>query len=149
MFMYFLLNLVRQGSFFNPIQKKNSGTIVVLANGPSLKEVLPHLTVDSTFKNVDFIVMNFFAFNDVFFKIKPKYYCLADPTFIQDSFRKEDVIKLYKIFKEKIDWDINIYVPGQFYCKRLQEYSKLTNKFIHFISLNAMECFVPDGLWGV
>jgi hypothetical protein len=112
--------------------------VAVLANGPSLKEVLPKLTTKE-FENIDFIAMNFFAFDDVFFQIKPKHYCLADPTFFQDSFKKEEVFKLFKIFQEKIDWDLTIYLPNKISYNKFLLFSKLTNSYLHYIHLNAIE----------
>jgi hypothetical protein len=110
-FICFLLSLIRYRSFSNPIKKKYSGTVAVLANGPSLKEVLPRLTTDEEFKNIDFIVMNFFAFDDVFFKIKPKHYCLADPMFFKENHQINDVKRLFNILQNNVNWDLNIYIP--------------------------------------
>jgi hypothetical protein len=137
MFVYFLLCLVRHKSFSNPIKKKYSGAVVVLANGPSLKEIIPRLTVDAEFKDSDFIVMNFFAFDDVFFRIKPKHYCLADPIFMQSEYtaKKEQVLELFKILQERVDWDLTIYVP-RYALKKHLSYSRLTNPFIKYIPLN-------------
>lgn len=137
MFIYFLFSLVWHKSFSNPIKRKYSGTVAVLANGPSLKGIIPCLMVDDEFKNSDFIVMNFFAFDDVFFKIRPKHYCLADPIFMQSEYtaKKEQVLDLFKILQERVDWDLTIYVPG-YALKNHLSYSKLTNPFITYIPLN-------------
>jgi hypothetical protein len=137
LFIYFLLKLVHHKNFFNPIKRKYLGTVAVLANGPSLKEIIPCLTIDDEFKNSDFIVMNFFAFDDVFFKIKPKHYCLADPIFMQSAYmaKQEQVLDLFKILQEKVDWDLTIYVPG-YALKNHLSYSKLTNPFIKHVPLN-------------
>jgi hypothetical protein len=139
LFVYFLLNLVRHKSLPNPIKKKYSGTVAVLANGPSLKEVISYLAVDDEFKNSDFIVMNFFAFDDVFFKIKPKHYCLADPIFIQSVYKnkKEQVLNLFRILQEKVDWNLTIYVPG-YALKSHLAFSGLTNPFIKHIPVSAV-----------
>lgn len=45
----------------------------MLANGPSMKNVLPRLTTDE-FKNTDFIVLNFFGSMDIFTQIRPKHF---------------------------------------------------------------------------
>jgi hypothetical protein len=134
-----LLNLVRYTSLSNPFKKKYSGTVAVLANGPSLKEIIPRLAVDDEFKNSDFIVMNFFAFDDVFFKIKPKHYCLADPIFLQDAYnnKKEEVFELFRILQERVDWNLTIYVPS-YSLKSHLSYSRLTNPLIKHVPINAM-----------
>ncbi|MDR2408396.1 MAG: hypothetical protein LBE13_09850 [Bacteroidales bacterium] len=140
-FINFLIKLIYCGkSLSNPIKKKCSGTLVVLANGPSLSEIIPLLTTSDELKNTDYIVVNFFAFEDVFFQIKPKYYCLADPMFIkEDPHRKERVLKFFKILQNEIDWDISIYVPDKNFCDKFLSYSQITNKYIHCIPLNNIE----------
>jgi hypothetical protein len=136
-FIYFLLDLIRQKSFSNPIKKKYSGGIAVLANGPSLKEVLPHLTYDDEFKNIDFIVMNFFAFDDVFFKIKPKHYCLADPMFFKENHRIDDVRKLFAILQNNVDWEMNIYIPRVRY-RQFMALSSIANDKITIVKMNTV-----------
>jgi len=134
MFIIFLLRLCYHKCFHNPIKKKYTGTVAVLANGPSLKEVIPLLTKDEAFKNVDFIAMNFFALDDVFFKIKPKHYCLADPMFHMDSIRIQEVRKLFTLMQEKIDWEINLYILKTY--PDFLRFSNLTNKNVHIIKVN-------------
>jgi hypothetical protein len=124
-------------SFSNPIKKKYSGTVAVLANGPSLKEVVPHLIVDDEFKDVDFIVMNFFAFDDAFFKIKPKHYCLADPIFFQESHRIDEVRKLFALLQNNVDWELTIYVPKTQY-RQFIRFSGMTNKKVSIVGLNCV-----------
>ncbi|MDR1865291.1 MAG: hypothetical protein LBR08_06940 [Bacteroidales bacterium] len=113
-FTVFLLELLVKHSFSNPVREKFSGTLAVLANGPSLREVLPRLT-DGEFKDADFMVMNFFALDDMFFKIKPKHYCLADPIFFADSYERERAKALYDIFRNRVDWKMHLYIPRSKY----------------------------------
>jgi hypothetical protein len=100
--------------------------------------VIPRLTVDDEFKNTDFIVLNFFAFDDVFFKIKPKHYCLADPIFYSTSTEEKKVFELYKTLESCVDWKLNIYIPATIY-KQFKMYSKITNKNITIIKINTVE----------
>lgn len=136
-FLIFLMQVLLQGAYKNKIENKFDGTVAVLANGPSLKEELPKLNNHREFENVDFIVLNFFAFEETFFKIKPKHYCLADPMFFQDSHRKEDVQKLFMILEEHIDWNLSIYVPSSL-LQNFLEYSKLKNKRLTIIKINQL-----------
>lgn len=136
-FISFLCNLTFYKSFTNPIKKKYNGTAAVLANGPSLKNVIPHLTSDE-FKNIDFIVLNFFAFDDVFFKIKPKHYCFADPMFFKKSNRFDEVKRLFDILQNKIDWNLNIYVPKHFY-KDFRIFSGINNQMISITKVNCVD----------
>jgi len=133
-FIYFLLRLCNRRCFCNPIKEKYTGTIAVLANGPSLKDVIPLLTKDEVFKNIDFIVMNFFAFDDVFFMIKPKQYCLSDYMFFNDSSRIHEVRKLFNLMQEKIDWKMNLYIPVEY--PDFIKFSNITNRNISVIMMN-------------
>ena len=86
-FLYFLFNVIKNKNFKNNIKNNYSGTVAVLANGPSLKEVLPTILTDKEFKEVDFVVLNFFAVEKTFFNIKPKHYCFADHMFFKETHR--------------------------------------------------------------
>lgn len=135
----FLIRVLVNGNLRNPLKRNCQGkTIAVLANGPSLKDVLHKLEGDVEFKNVDFIVLNFFAFEDIFFKIKPKHYCFADPMFFQQNHKKDLVQNLFHIMENRIDWDINIYIPSTRFIDFLK-YSNLKNKHLSTIKINATE----------
>jgi hypothetical protein len=134
-FIIFVALLLMRGAYKNKLYNKYKGTVAVLANGPSLKDELPRLHTDKEFENVDFIVLNFFAFEETFFQIKPKHYCLADPMFFQDSNRSEDVKKLFKILETQIDWDLNIYIPSGRYNNFIK-FSKLKNKHLSIVKTN-------------
>ncbi|NDV96118.1 hypothetical protein D0T84_14525 [Dysgonomonas sp. 521] len=131
----FLIKLIFSGSFRNPIKKESLDTIAVLANGPSLKDVIPNILINEEFKNVDFVVLNFFAFDDIFFKIKPKYYCLADPMFFHENHRIKDVRKLFSILENKVNWNLSIFIPSPFYNKFVS-FSQLKNTNINIIKVN-------------
>jgi len=140
-FIWFIYRLIRSGSFSNPsIKEKYSGIAAVLANGPSLKEVIPRLT-SRAFDNTDFIVMNFFAFDEIFFKIKPKHYCFSDPMFFREiplgRVWFDKVKKLYKIFQEKVDWEMAIYIPrGD--VKAFRVFSGINKNNISIIGINTV-----------
>jgi hypothetical protein len=136
-FIYFLLGLMYWRRFSNPIKEKYAGALCVLANGPSLKDVLPLLITTNEFKNVDFIVMNFFAVDDSFLQIKPKHYCLADPMFFMRNYNHAKVVKLFEVFETKVGWDMNIYiVQGYNGRKGFLDFSQITNPYIKVIPIN-------------
>jgi hypothetical protein len=136
-FLSFLIKLILQGSFKNTLKYKNKGTVAVLANGPSLKSELLKFTTDKEFKDIDFIVLNFFAFEKSFFEIKPKYYCFADPMFFQDSNRRDDVYKLFSILENLVDWDLNIHIPSTLYRKFIK-FSKFKNSHLIIVKNNEL-----------
>ena len=113
-----------------PYRKKMSGRLTVLANGPSLKNVLMKLETDACFDNTDFSVMNDFATTDAFLRIKPKYYCLADPKYVISTFNNSDVHRTFQIMNEVVSWDMILYIPSYFRKKRFLRFSRLTNSHI-------------------
>ena len=123
-FILFILDLIRYSAYRNPISKDCKGTIAVLANGPSLKDTIIRIEKDDEFKNVDYIVLNYFAHENIFTKIKPKYYCFADPMFFIKTHREAEAKELFRILKDKVNWSMHIFVPNN-----------LKNHFIKFSGL--------------
>lgn len=133
---FFILAL-STGQYSSSIKKTYKGRVTVLANGPSLKDVLPKLGVDKDFTQGDFIVMNYFAKEDVFYKIKPTHYCLADPMFFYKNHRYEDVKKLFELIQNKVSWNMNLYVPKD-KLKEFLSFSKITNSYINVVPINSV-----------
>ena len=81
----------------------------VLGNGPSLRASL-HLI-----KKEDRIIMvNFSVLTDLFFELKPRYLCLADPSFfekIDDGDLEEKKIELIERLKQ-VDWELTVVTPA-------------------------------------
>lgn len=132
----FLVHLLAQtkGNLHNPIKKIYSGKVVMLANGPSMKDVLPRLTTEE-FRSMDFIVLNFMGMEEVFVQIRPKHYCLADPMFFQKNHNYEKVMKLFNELNEKVNWEMNLYIP-RIKLESFVSYSNLKNKHIRILPLN-------------
>lgn len=151
-FLLFLLKILFHGELKSHIRKTKSGKISVLANGPSLKAVLPNLK-GNQFENSDFVVLNFFAETDAFWEIKPQHYCFADPMFYSPNHRKEQVLKLFALL-DKVDWQMNVYVIA----RRLSDFmnfSGVTNKKLNIIPVNSEDykgypslrnCFYKKGM---
>lgn len=106
----------------------------MLANGPSMKNVLPRLTTDE-FKNTDFIVLNFFGSMDIFTQIRPKHFCMADPMFFQENHNHDRVMKLFDDLNKKVDWEMNLYIPASL-KRQFLAFSGLHNSHIHIVPLN-------------
>ena len=73
----YVLKLLLKGGFWGryPYKKRYSGRMVILANGPSLKEILPEIGGRKEFYDVEFTVMNFFAFDPTFLiTLIPQHY---------------------------------------------------------------------------
>ena len=133
----YVLKLLVKGRIFGryPYKKRFSGRMAILANGPSLKEILPEIGVKEEFNNVEFTVMNFFAFDSAFQRIKPRFYCLADPMYIRKDHRYEEVKRLFYHLQTNVDWDMDLFIPKQ-WKRKFIHYSLLTNPHIHIVCVN-------------
>jgi hypothetical protein len=135
-FISFLLTSILKKSYRNKLEMNCEGTLTVFANGPSLREDLKELDKSGfIFSNADYLVVNFFAFDSNFMKIKPRHYCLADPMFFADSLKTKDVQKLYVLFEKYVNWEMFLYIPVNRFNDFIK-YSKITNTNIKVIKLN-------------
>lgn len=121
-----------------------SKTICVLANGPSLKEVLPKIEHDQEFANADFSVMNFFANDPLYTIIQPKIYCLWDSMFDTRDERYDKVIAMFKNMNELTTWPMTLYVKKT--KKQFLEFSKLTNPNIKIVTLSSVSIHCKDSV---
>lgn len=119
-------------------EKRNNGRLTLLANAPSLKDVLPRVATDDEFKNTDFVVLNYFANAPEFKVIKPTHYCLADPMFFRKNFNFQNVVALFEKLQHDVDWHMNVYVPSSLRTKFIN-FSKLSNPYLHIISVTGCE----------
>ena len=102
----------------------DSDSVLVLGNGPSLKEHFEHGL--DYFKEHDSIAVNFFANTDEFAAIQPKYYMLLDPAFFEGPISKEErTIKLLEHLNS-VSWKMTLFIP---YVKSTEGIRrKLTNE---------------------
>lgn len=126
-----------------PLKNKFSGKAYVLANGPSLKNDLEDFDKGNRTFDKNTFVVNLFALDEHFKKIRPMHYCLSDPMFYQDyKPKKEQIRKMYDILDKEVDWDMYLYIC--FYTekeyKKIIEYSKIKKPHIHFVRLNRKLC---------
>jgi hypothetical protein len=141
-FCVFHMQLIAKRRYKIATKNAFTGKIAVLANGPSLKEVIPKLTSKEKFEGCDFIVMNLFALEKQFAIIKPTHYCFADPMFYQDyAPRLNDIQKTFKILQEEVHWTMNVYLSffSEAECKMFLKYSGLTNPNLKIIKTNRID----------
>lgn len=102
-----------------------SDKVLVCGNGPSITRV------DFDFyknEGYEFLCTNFFAFSeDLFFKIKPKYYCIVDPAIFSEEYSSQ-AKRLNEIFA-KIDWNMT-------FITNFENHKLTDNEKIHTIVLN-------------
>lgn len=131
----FFYRVIRHRSFCRDLKKDRKGKVLILANGPSIKDTLPIL-LSNNVANLEFVVLNFFAFDDAFFKLKPKHYCLADPMFFGSGYNSDNVNKLYTILDKRVNWNLNLYVPISAYR---HSFRKFNNSNIEIIRINDVQ----------
>lgn len=134
--MGFIIKTIYNSCLSNRIYSDKQGTVAVLANGPSLKKELPKIMTSNEFKNVDFVVLNYFANQDVFFELRPQHYCFVDPMFFEPTHREKEVANIFNILNEKVDWKINVYIPSN-RKKEFLKFSGLDSSFININGVNA------------
>lgn len=89
--------------------KADGAALVVLANGPSLRQ-----TVDdhgAELASMATLAVNFFANTPEFRQLKPRYYVLADPHFFRAA-GQENVEALWRNLATA-DWDMTLSVPAR------------------------------------
>lgn len=84
-----------------------SKNIIILANGPSLKQELSSKTIN--FQESEIFVLNDFARFSIFKEIKPRYYILADP-FYFSNFDNVRNVGIQGAFNS-IDWEMTLFIP--------------------------------------
>lgn len=85
--------------------------LIILGNGPSLRK-----TIDNDIRwlvSHDMMAVNFAALSDEFFKLRPRYYILADGHFFNSFQTDNNVRKLWGNF-EKVSWRMTILIPSKY-----------------------------------
>lgn len=108
------------------------GTINILGNGPSLRDVL-----DSGLPDGDRLAVNFAANDESFFTLQPQYYSLIDPHFFTGRESDPNVERLYSNLN-RVDWPMTLFVPAGRLARRLH----IDNRAIRVVPIN---CVGVDG----
>ncbi len=95
-----------------PLEKAMSNEIMVLANGPSLKETLAKIkNGEEKWQDKDAFFVNYLANDNVFQLMKPRHYCISDPQFFLDGYPNSEKAKaLVNQLFNATSWDMNVYV---------------------------------------
>ena len=81
--------------------------IVVMGNGPSLAETIE--LHGSEMERMTLLAVNFAALTDEFFRLKPRYYVMADPVFFAAD-ANENLRRLRENLR-RVNWQMTIFVP--------------------------------------
>lgn len=95
--------------------------LVLMANGPSLREVLDR-ELDRLASSTTMAV-NFAANAPEYFDVRPDYYVMADPHFFRNDGRDPNVGRLWGNLR-KSDWKMTLFLPVQHRRKILDFFSR-------------------------
>lgn len=84
--------------------------LVILGNGPSLRTTIEQ-DLDWLLQH-DLMSLNFAALSDEFFRLRPKYYVMADSHFFNSLKSDPNVRKLWRNL-EKVTWPLTLLVPSK------------------------------------
>lgn len=93
---------------------KQERPIMILGNGPSLRDDIDAVIELREGGRVDICSVNDFAFSEAFFKVRPSLYVLADPNYWSDNVSKDVEIRrvrLIEIFANDVVWPMRVMVP--------------------------------------
>lgn len=112
----FVWGLVKEGlgNPFKNIKPQSKGNIVIMANGPSLREYMEALESQEDTSGKEFFAINDLVNYPFFVKVKPKHYALSDPMFFWDTVVKERGLKAINNLKNLVTWPMNLYIPWSY-----------------------------------
>lgn len=130
--LIYFFKIILKYNFKTRIEKKE-GNLIIIANGPSLNQKMSEVKIKA--KKNSIMAMNYMALSSDFYELKPLYYCLADPMFFVDTHRKKEALNLLKTLDNNVTWNLNLYVPFNFFTKQKQ-FFKFNNKNINIVAIN-------------
>lgn len=123
-------------------EKPVSEKLIILGNGPSLKE---HLENDlELLQNNTTMAVNKFCLTDAYESVKPNYYVIVDPLFMMDNVTeeyKQMQDEVFERFEQCTDWPLELFIAGRGQGNaRLQTLiEKRPNIKLHYISITTVE----------
>lgn len=94
------------------VAKKNSDDLLILGNGPSLTKDMDQIRRLS--KTRDVLGVNYFVATNEFFELKPKYHVIVSQQYWAKDDNEgwdNDRKRIFQILKEKVDWELQLFVP--------------------------------------
>lgn len=136
-----LRNRIKYKKYYIPYSEKEKNTpIVILANGPSLKDDYQEAIKRIKDIKASVAVVNHFALSSYFKQIKPKYYLIADRVFFWEK-TSEKNSAIYKVINEEVSWPMEFIVPIQ---ERFFVEERITNPYVKVVPLCVQLYFGPD-----
>lgn len=134
--LHYHLRCERHRNFL--LSGKRDNILRILGNGPSLAEATSRMIVDPS---IDYCMVNFSPLSELFFRVQPKYYMMADDGFFKDIEGIRDRIIKLKDRVAAIDWSITLLVPYIYLDEAQKRYGQ--NPFITVLPFN--RGYLSDG----
>lgn len=138
------LRIVRDGSYKSVLtcEKPNSNKLIILGNGPSLKENLENDL--QLLQKSETMAVNKFCLTDAYESIKPKYYVIVDPLFMMDNVTDEYVKlqdEVFERFEEITTWDMQLFIAsrGKDSARLKKLMQRRPNIQVNYISITTVE----------
>lgn len=144
-FLVYVGQLAFYDTFKNYIKKEfHSKDLVVLVNGPSLKDSIHKIISNKEYEKNDLITVNFMVNDDTFYVIKPKCLVISDYTLFHLSIGNEEkVVSFFDSINNKVNWELTIYVTYSLY-KDKQWRAQFRNPMVKLIPIHSVES--PDSI---
>lgn len=117
---------------------KNSFDVVILGNGPSLKDTFLDSDDYKFIKDKDIFVVNSFVQSEYFFELKPKFLCLMDPIYWGTT-PSNNIKALIEADYEKlknVSWNLFVFMPNAALDNNVFKDLLKINSYIKFIYIN-------------
>jgi hypothetical protein len=133
--VFTLAKVVLKSNYFISIRKLAEKDLIVLGNGPSLKQdILDNWEI---FEKTPLAVVNHFCCSEFFAQLKPKNYFFLDPAFFVQSMT-EPIEKTYRILTEEVDWEITFFLPWNSrkspFVQGLMKKKNLKIQFVNYVT---------------
>lgn len=139
-FLLYLAEIAVLDTFKNYIKEKpQTKNMLVLANGPSLKQSLEDIIGNKAYLDNDVITVNFMVNDDSFYVMKPKYHVISDYTLFHDLTDNEERVEdFFNNINHRVDWDLTIFIAYSLW-KNKEWRSKFTNNKLKLIPFHSVE----------
>ena len=123
-------SLPKHPCFIQPVRKND--ICLVLANGPSAKEILPDIVRRNS--EYDIYTMNFSNESDFFFQLKPRIHVLADPNFFEPDVDQKIREKRndLALTLRKVNWNLQLAVPRKYLLQAKNIYGSPSISIVNF-----------------
>jgi len=124
------------------LNKHKNTECCVLGNGPSLNDIFNKNP--DTFKNMDFMVVNYFSTTKFFTKLQPRYYIIIDNQFFLKSYDDKSLKRKILEFIDLINsvtWQMILFIPSHTKGSLLERTINNSNIELTYINLTPVKGF--------